>query len=659
MERPAVAVARRWGELVLPTQPTHRTWTMTDLPSLDASVPPVALAGLLLAALPTLGALGLPHPTGTAVVDALDVTRSRAYELRAAVLEVLPTLVRPPGRPSAPPAEPRAHDARLLELDRRTFDFLVEHPGAVRLREPRRRYSHAFRIFAIERAAELKHLDLAAIAGALRIPESTLRAWMADERLDVDLPEPADRDPVARALDATSHVEAVLAAWDTWDGDFVPFCEHVQLHLRVPLGRAAISTILAVEGVRIPERRQGRSKDAEALRGQFQVFYPGAQWVGDGTELTVTVGTEVFKLNVELLVDPASGAFVGASVRDHEDAEAVIEAVADGVATTGQKPLAVLLDNKPSNHVDEIAAALGDTLKIRATAFRPENKAHVEGGFGLLFQTMPLLALPSTADPGVLAHALAQLAIQIWGRTVNHRPRIDGRGTRAGLYGGTPPTPDEIAAARLALEQRYRRQEEARKTAAARVDPVVRATLADAFARFVFDDPEGHFAAQIAGYPLDAIVEGIAIFAARQRAGTLPEGVDVRYLLGIVRHVTDENQLVLLTEELWRARLLARDRLFVRLQERRDAIQDDPPDNVEELLRRYVDLALAASRRIDRFFWLRAVVDVAIETESEDIQRRTALFKLAARRISATHRLKRDERGLAIRFLAAKLAPLA
>jgi hypothetical protein len=632
---------------------------MTDLPSPDASVPPVARAGLLLAALPMLDALGLPHPTGTAVVLALDVARSRAYELRGAILDVLPTLVRPPGRPPASPPEPTALDDRLVELDRRTFEFLVEHPGAVRLREQRRRYSDTFRTFAVERAAELKDLDLAAIAVAMHLPESTLRLWMADERLDVDLPEPADRDPVARALDATSHVEAVLVAWDAWDGDFVPFCEHVQLHLRIPLGIAAIRTILTVEGVRIPERRQGRSKDAEALRGQFELFHPGAQWVGDGTELAVTVGAEVFKLNVELFVDPASGAFVGASVRDTEDAEAVIEAMADGVATTGKTPIAVTLDNKPSNHADEVAAALGDTLKIRATPYRPENKAHVEGGFGLLSQTMPPLALPATADPADLARALAKLAMTIWGRTVNHRPRIDGRGTRASLYGEAAPTPDQIAAARLALNERYRRQEEARKTAQARLDPVVRATLADAFARFAFDDPERHFAAQIAGYPLDAIVEAIAIFAARQRAGTLPEGVDVRYLLGIVRHVSDENQLMLLMEELWRGRLLARDRLFVRLQEHRDAIEEDPPDTAEELLRRYVDLALAAPRRIDRFFWLRAVVDVVVEIKSEDVQRRTDLFKLAARRISAALRLKRDERALAIRFLAAKLAPLA
>jgi hypothetical protein len=43
----------------------------------------------------------------------------------------------------------------------------------------------------------------------------------------------------------------------------------------------------------------------------------------------------------------------------------------------------LLLDNKPSNHTSEVKAALGDvTIPIRATTWRPQNRAHVEGGLG-------------------------------------------------------------------------------------------------------------------------------------------------------------------------------------------------------------------------------------------------------------------------------------
>ena len=41
----------------------------------------------------------------------------------------------------------------------------------------------------------------------------------------------------------------------------------------------------------------------------------------------------------------------GACVRPEEDAAAVVEAFRDGVITTGQPPLALLLDNRPSNPV--------------------------------------------------------------------------------------------------------------------------------------------------------------------------------------------------------------------------------------------------------------------------------------------------------------------
>jgi hypothetical protein len=88
---------------------------------------------------------------------------------------------------------------------------------------------------------------------------------------------------------------------------------------------------------------------------------------------------------------------VGLSIRDEEDSTAVIEALADGIATTGRAPLALLLDNNPSNHTADVDAALGDvTLRLRATQGRPQNKAHCEGAFGLFQRSIPLLDLHAT-----------------------------------------------------------------------------------------------------------------------------------------------------------------------------------------------------------------------------------------------------------------------
>src|SRR5436853_243627 len=62
------------------------------------------------------------------------------------------------------------------------------------------------------------------------------------------------------------------------------------------------------------------------------------------------------------------------------------------------------------------------------------------------------------------------------------------------------------------------------------------ALLDVAFARLDLLEPERHFRDAIACYPRDAIVDAIAIFSGKRTAGTLPDGVDARYLLGIVRN---------------------------------------------------------------------------------------------------------------------------
>ena len=43
-------------------------------------------------------------------------------------------------------------------------------------------------------------------------------------------------------------------------------------------------------------------------------------------------------------------------------------------------------------------------------------------------------------------------------------------------------------------------------------------------------DPEHHLRLAIARYSIDAVLEGLAIFNVKRRMGTLPVGVDVRYL---------------------------------------------------------------------------------------------------------------------------------
>jgi hypothetical protein len=82
----------------------------------------------------------------------------------------------------------------------------------------------------------------------------------------------------------------------------------------------------------------------------------GRRW----QSVEVAIDGKALRFNLELVVDAATGAAVGIDVRDEEDAAALVAAFDDGIATTGEPPLAVLVDNRPSNHTPEVDAALAE-----------------------------------------------------------------------------------------------------------------------------------------------------------------------------------------------------------------------------------------------------------------------------------------------------------
>jgi hypothetical protein len=619
----------------------------------------VLVAGLLLAAGEHLRMRDLPCPTVAQVLTSTGASRSRAYELRDAVLAALPSLRRPVGRPPAPPRSIEPDIA--YELRGAVITFMRNHPGCIFGGPERWRYDDAFRRFVLELRERYADLDLDPFADAILVPLGTLKEWLG-QGTDTSTSEPGKGAPThddeaddAGTTSQSAQIQAVLSSWKTWRGSFGDFCNHVRNQQRISLGPSLISQILFVHGQRRPRRRAGRSPDERALRGAFETFFGGAQWVGDGSPIPVTLDGQRFVFNLELMVDAYSGGFVGMSVRDDEDSAAVTEALRDGVVTTREQPLAVLLDNRPSNHTPEVDAALGDaTLRIRATPFRPQNKAHVEGGFGLFQQSIPTLDLHAR-DPRDLARQILVLVAQTWARTLNHRPRDDRGGrSRVELY-HEPITAEQLDAARAALEERCKKQNRARLTALMRQDPGVRALLEDAFNKFQLLDPEGHLRAAIARYPIDVIVEGIAIFQGKRRVGTLPPGVDARYLLGIVQNLGNEREGIAIAEELLRARLDARDRMLAPLVRDRDAARADTSD-VRERVLRFVDFALAADRRIDRLFWLLAVAD-EILSHAKDAP--APLIDAAARRVHAMHRVPYPERQAAVRTIVAHVVPLS
>ncbi|MBW2736857.1 MAG: DDE-type integrase/transposase/recombinase [Deltaproteobacteria bacterium] len=603
----------------------------------------------------------LPHPTTKQIIDVTGVSRSRAYELRDTLHAVLPTLQRAAGRPKAAP--PSRSAERTDALSHAALRFVMTHPGCVYGGPSRNHYSIAYRHFVLELRQQHPAVDLERFAHAIELPLGTLKDWLSPGPLDkreqtqlanADNDRPVQTAGASFASPTSVHIETVLAAWEPWNGGFVTFCEHVQRDWRVPFGKTLIANILEAEGVRIPKRRKGRrSADEAALRGSFVTFFSGAQWVGDGTAIDVVIDGEVFTFNLELVVDAFSGGFVGISVRDEEDSDAVIEAFDDGVHTAGASPLALLLDNRASNHTEDVDAALGDTLRMRSTPGRAQNKAHVEGAFGLFKQTAPPLEI-NTATTRETARQMAELQAQTWFRTVNHLPRRDRNGrTRVDLY-QEHHSKKQVAQARAALEERCRKQMLAQRTLEARQDPVVRQLLNETFERLSLIDYERNIRNAIATYPFNAIVNGIAIYEGKCKAGTLPDGVDGNYLLGIVRNLAQLNEGHEIAEALLRTRLHARDFMLAELALRRGEALSAITDPVD-VAKRFVEFAMDTKWQIDRLFWIQAISDVIA---SEPQQKRTVLFISVARRIHASFHVSHRERLYMTRIIATKIFPL-
>ncbi len=625
--------------------------------SSPAVVLPQLIAGLLLAAGEFQRQLGLPHSSSEQIVEKTAASRSSAYEVRSRLLEALPSLVRPVGRPPAAAVPP---PPETCTISREVLRFVMAHPGCVHGSADRREYSDSFRRLALGLHQRHPELSLDLFAQALCVPFDTLRDWLSVKAQPPPAPAPATAPLPAAASGGhvgadPLHLETVLAAWRTWEGDFSPFCEHVRHHLRVPFGRTAISSILETHGARRVQRRAGRSPDETALRKSFETFFPGAQWVGDGTPVAVTFLGQRFTFNFELLVDAYSAAFTGVSIRDEEDAAALTEAIDDGKLTAGAAPLAVLVDNRPSNWAPEVVKALdGESLLIPATVGRPQNKGHVEGAFGLFFQVLPALVI-SAASNRDIAREILRLVVTTWGRTLNGRPRAARGGrSRIELY-AEKPTPEQLAQARASLEERLRRQLAARRTEQARLNPVVRQLIAAAFARLALSDVDGKLQDAIARYPLSPVIDGIAIFEGKRTADSLPPGVDARYLLGIVRNVAQKREAELISEAMLRARLAAQDVILAPLVERhRRALAAEPPD-APGLLQNFVASALESDRYLDRLFWLSAAGALIRQTPRPE---RKGLYRLGVRLINAASRLPHAERLDAARFLAGKAVPL-
>jgi hypothetical protein len=604
---------------------------------------PLLQAAVTFMAIRVLASLNLPCPTMMAVAKALNVSRSRASELAGTIEAQLPNIQRPAGRPKADQTTSSPETAVSVITSVR--DFLMAHPGAVDRGVKRAHYSDAFRLFAIDLFAPggLGHgLPVPRAAELVGVPVDTLRQWLREPKPV----EPVETGAQSDISDGAGVIEQTLALWERWSGTVTAFRDALRDHHYIELSWHLLRSLLELGGHRKPKKH--RKSDAEAIRGALERFFPGAQLMLDGKHMLIELQGTSYAVNWELAVDADTGAHVGFHVSATEDSVALIEAVDMAITTMDHVPVAVLADNKPSNHGEGVAAAMAelDVLLMPSTPSRPENKATVEGAFGLFAQTMPDIIL-SAASPRQLVSQVVHYVLWAYCAGRNQAPQSRRRGKSAiDMFGEADVSDDDIEAAKARLLAIKKRILANRKADQRREDPVVRTMMVRAFDRLGLADPEGQFVAALARLGLGPALEAVAVFTAKKDAGRLPTDFPERYLLGIAHNVAAREEDLAVYHELLRLRTEAHERLLDPLLDDLDQISTLPTIEFIGAVLEHLRLAKAV---IDRRFWMARLIDAfaSLKAEMRDIH-----GPWLAKRVACIFGLPRTDRDSLIAALA-------
>jgi len=454
-----------------------------------------------------------------------------------------------------------------------------------------------------------------------------------------------------------ARIKTIVSQWPSWKGTFQAFYQTMSPQFAIPYSPTFIGNILQAMGLR--DRKPRISKEAPWSRDTFRTLFPGAQWLGDGTDLAVYWNGQRYVFNIEALLDTASNAVVGFAVTDTENAQALRQAFeASHETTLGVVPWVTTLDNKACNICDAAVDALDGTVILYGTPGRGQSKAALEGAFGLFAQAMPTLDISGGSDKEMARSAL-QTILTAWYRGRNGRPRKRFKGrTPAQVFFEDGPTPDQVTELKQWLEELLRRQDAIRLTRKARLDPVRIGLLKKGLAELGIPDPDDRLAKGLARFSRDSIIQGLAAFQARRDQETLPQEphLDGAYLGGIISNKHTLLELERLEVHLMKQRLRARDLSLEPLLAAADKLRvkhslDDPAKG--ELVKDFLGHALAAPYIIDFLFWTKTTTDAFLSLPETQ---REALYKPMVRRVMAASKVNRDRRADLIDRLAACLA---
>lgn len=592
---------------------------------------PSVFAALLLLVRDRLGPEE-PFPRSTEEILRLTgSSRSQAYEMRSRLLERLDGLHQKTGRPCA---KPLSHCTEPLTSA--VLQFVVRNPGSVVDTGGRRQYSDPFRHFIVELAQseQGRILSREQFSQATSIPMGTLADWLSFgaaaaqpspvSASNPSVPQPGQctleqstTHPRSSAQTASGAIATIANQWLHWRGGLSAFCLHLQKHWRIRAGRTFITNVLRALGLYTPKAR--KLPPPPWSRHSFRRFFPGAQWLGDGSALAIELGEQRFVFNLEAMVDVDTSAIVGVHVSDSENEAAVLATFEHGKLTTEAAPLGLTLDSKPSNHTSKVKEHIAPTRLIPATFGRGQAKAGVEGAFGLFSQTAPPLRIHGNTAREQARSTLGLIAT-VWAFAANGRPRkrLQGR-SPAQQYQAASPSEEQLAEARAHLAELERRRQLQRRTREQRTEPVRLRLLRQGLERLQIPDPAGKVAISLAFYCDEAIIRGLAIYEAKAQNGSIPKDAAAhRYLGGIIRNLHHRLELEAQARALLELRLAHRELSLAPLESELERLRaaTEPSALPHTLLSR----ALDTEARLDFEFFARATTH-ALSALPENVAR--------------------------------------
>jgi hypothetical protein len=581
------------------------------------SLPPVVAANqmLLFAAL-SIGQraakqLGVrPDASIAELTREADRNRTYVYEVADRVLAALAMVAStPPGRPEKATSDTPAATIPGLLLENRVLRFRIEHPDACVVGPcSRHEYSARFRRFILE-IRDAWGGSLEEFAAHVGLPPDTIRDWLDADRRGLTPPIPEPKPPVEVPCDATDLVRRVATLFAAWEGSTREFIRDAAR--RFCLVPAQVVRLLRILGCIRPYRR---STSRFRHRGSTRQLSPGSVLVSDGTTIGVAIigESEIVDVNWQGTVDQATGCHTAIVVTDEESADSLIDAHQDSCDFLGRHPLALIHDNKPcyaSCHDSGsfYSTCFHPTELIAATLERPENKAVVEGAFGLFSQQVGLLLIDAT-DSQSLARSVVAEVVRAWaaGRDHSPHPDFDGRSRREVLREHCPSA-EQIERDLAFLRRLKSRHEQARRP---RLYEDSRRLLDHLFSEWglLDKDPRARLRSFLSRFCPDAIRRAAAVvFAKLHRHAIDLDHLD-RYLTKVVQNMQDQIDLEVAERELLRLCQLQRTTWTKDAQADLDSLRAQGLAPLE-LAKALAESAAFGALPIEGLFWTQALLE--------------------------------------------------